>query len=108
VEVGKNGKVYVLDGVNNKVKVFNSKGSSLFSFGGAGQGNGKFTFPLGIYLDEEDRVYVADSGNHRVQVFSPDGTYLYQFTTETGKKGFKPSDPTDVVVNSTIKRCYFP
>jgi DNA-binding beta-propeller fold protein YncE len=106
VAVGKNGKVYVLDGVNNQVKVFSSKGSSLFSFGGAGKGNGKFNFPLGIGMDEEDRVYVADSGNHRVQIFSPDGTYLSQFTTDTGGKGFKPSDPTDVAVNSTLKRCY--
>jgi len=106
VAVGKNGKIYVLDGVNNRVKVFSHKGAYLFSFGGTGQGNGKLSFPLGIGLDEEDRVYVADSGNHRVQIFSPDGTYLSQFTTDTGRKGFKPSDPTDVVVNSRIKRCY--
>ena len=106
VVVGNNGKIYVLDGVNNKVKVFNLKGSYLFSFGGTGKGNGKFHFPLGIGIDESDRIYVADSGNHRVQIFSPDGSYLSQFTTDTGKDMTKPSDPTDVVVNSALKRCY--
>jgi len=106
VVVGNSGKIYVLDGVNNKIKVFNHKGTYLFSFGGAGKGKGKFNFPLGIGIDESDRIYVADSGNHRVQIFSPDGTYLSQFTTDTNMEGAKPSDPTDVVVNNTLKRCY--
>lgn len=106
VVVGKSGRVYVLDGVNNKVKVFNYKGSYLFSFGGMGKGKGKFNFPLGIGIDESDRVYIADSGNHRVQIFSSDGKFLSQFTTDTNKKSIKPSDPTDVAVNSTLKRCY--
>jgi len=106
VVVGNNGKIYVLDGVNNKVKVFNKKGVLLFSFGGTGKGNGKFNSPLGIGIDAADRIYVADSGNHRVQVFSPDGKYLSQLSTDATKKRIKPSDPTDVVVNSALKRCY--
>ena len=104
VVVGNNKKVYVLDGVNNKIKVFNLQGTYLFSFGGAGKGKGKFSFPLGIGIDKNDRIYVADSGNHRVQIFNSDGAYLSQFTTNTDKG--KPSDPTDVAVNSKLKRCY--
>lgn len=106
VVVATNGRIYVLDGVNNKVKVFNLKGAPLFSFGGTGRGKGKFNFPLGIGIDKANQIYVADSGNHRVQVFSPDGKYLSQFSTDTNKKRTKPSDPTDVVVNNTLKRCY--
>ena len=48
VVAGKNGKIYVLDGVNNKVKVFNQQGTFLFSFGETGTGKGQFNFPLGI------------------------------------------------------------
>ena len=106
VVVGNNGKIYVLDGVNNKVKVFNKKGVLLFFFGGTGKGNGKFNSPLGIGIDTADRIYVADSGNHRVQIFNPDGKYLSQLSTDANKKRIKPSDPTDVAVNSTLKRCY--
>lgn len=40
IVVGNNKKIYVLDGVNNKVKAFNYKGSHLFSFGGTGKGKG--------------------------------------------------------------------
>ena len=104
VVVGNNKKVYVLDGVNNRIKVFNLQGTYLFSFGGIGKGKGKFNFPLGIGIDKNDRIYVADSGNHRVQIFNSEGAYLSQFTTNIGKG--KPSDPTDVVVNSKRNICY--
>ena len=106
VVVGRNGEIYVLDGVNDRVKVFSRKGKYLFSFGNTGRGKGDFKFPLGIGIDDADRIYVADSGNHRIQVFNSRGRYLSQFSTETGQKQIKPSDPTDVVVNSRLKRCY--
>ena len=100
------GNIYVLDGVNNRVKVFSRKGAYMFAFGKAGTGDGEFSFPLGIGIDDESRIYIADSGNHRVQIFNHDGKYLSQFSTDSGKKGYKPSDPTDVVVSSKLKRCY--
>jgi tripartite motif-containing protein 71 len=106
VVAGRNGQVYVLDGVNNKVKVFNQNGDFLFSFGETGTGKGSFTFPLGIGIDRGDRIFIADSGNHRVQIFSPEGNYLSHFSTETTKKQIKPSDPTDVVVDNSLKKCY--
>ena len=106
VVAGKNGKVYVLDGVNNKVKVFNQQGTLLFSFGGTGAGKGQFNFPLGIGIGVADRIYVADSGNHRVQIFSSEGKYRSQFSTETQQKQKKLSDPTDVVVDSAAGKCF--
>ena len=106
VVAGKNGRVYVLDGVNNKVKAFNQSGAFLFSFGETGTGKGAFTFPLGIGIDRADRIFIADSGNHRVQIFSPEGNYLSHFSTETTRKQIKPSDPTDVVVDSRAEKCY--
>ena len=106
VVAGRNGRVYVLDGVNSKVKVFNQNGDFLFSFGERGTGKGAFTFPLGIGIDRADRIFIADSGNHRVQIFSPEGNYLSHFSTETTRKQIKPSDPTDVVVDSRAEKCY--
>jgi DNA-binding beta-propeller fold protein YncE len=106
VAVANDGKIYVLDGVNNRIKIFNPHGIHLSTFGGAGEGSGKFNFPLGIGIDEQGRVYVADSGNHRIQIFSPDGKYLSGFNVETGRKDAKPSDPTDIAVNSSLNKCY--
>jgi len=106
VAAGTNERVYVLDGVNNRVSVHAHGGQPLFSFGTTGSGNGEFNFPLGIGIDDTNRIYVADSGNHRVQLFSPDGSFLSQLSTDTDRDQNKPSDPADVAVNSRLKRCY--
>lgn len=106
VAAGTNERVYVLDGVNNRVSVHAAGGQRLFTFGTAGSGNGEFNFPLGIGIDDTNRIYVADSGNHRVQLFSPDGAFLSQLSTEIDRNQGKPSDPADVAVNSRLKRCY--
>ena len=106
VVAGRSGRIYVLDGVNNRVKVFNQKNTFLFSFGESGTGKGQLNFPLGIGIDASDRIYVADSGNHRVQIFTPAGEYRSQFSTETTQQQIKPSDPTDVVVDRTSSNCF--
>jgi DNA-binding beta-propeller fold protein YncE len=54
-------------------------------FGAAGSGDGEFSGPAGIAVDNdpaspsEGDVYVADSGNGRVQKFSAAGDYISQF-----------------------------
>jgi DNA-binding beta-propeller fold protein YncE len=106
VVAGTNDRVYVLDGVNNRVKVHAGSGQHLFSFGTTGTGNGEFNFPLGIGIDETNRIYVADSGNHRIQIFSPEGVFLANLSTETDPNQIKPSDPTDVAPYLPLKRCY--
>ncbi len=104
VSVSKAGLIYVLDGVNNKVKVFDQGGNHKFSFGRKGSSKGSFSFPLGIDIDDSGKVYVADSGNHRVQIFGPEGNYIDQVTVPA--KNNNPSDPTDVVVNQRVNRLY--
>ena len=76
VSVSKKGLVYVLDGVNNKIKVFDSRGKFLFSFGKEGSGRGEFRSPLGIDIDDEGRLYIADSGNQRVQMLEAKGGFI--------------------------------
>ena len=52
------------------VYYYNSTGSLLGSFGGAGSGNGEFDYPSGIIVTSDaSRVYVGDRYNHRVQYF---------------------------------------
>ncbi len=104
VSVSKDGLIYVVDGVNNKIKVFNQKGEFIFFFGGRGSSKGRFQFPLGIDIDNQGRVYVADSGNRRVQVFNSRGRFLSQIKIES--QGIKPADPTDIVVYETKNRLY--
>ncbi|UCE72729.1 MAG: NHL repeat-containing protein, partial [Nitrospiraceae bacterium] len=97
VAVSENGRIYVVDGVNNKIKVFNSSGVFQSSFGQKGSSNGHFHFPLGIAVDNKDRIYIADSGNNRVQIFSPTGAFIAKITLPNdGNSHFRPLGPRPV------------
>jgi DNA-binding beta-propeller fold protein YncE len=104
VAVSKSGRIYVVDGVNNRVVVFNKEGRQIFSFGEKGAQKGRFLFPLGIDVDSAGNVYVADSGNHRVQIFNASGGYKAQIKIPT-RDGI-PSDPTDIAVDAGRNRMY--
>lgn len=104
VSVSPDGRIYVVDGVNSRVRVFDRSGRMLFSFGKDGSGSGEFRHPIGIDIDPSGRVYIADSGNHRVQIFDPDGAFVGRIDLPAGKK--KPADPTDVAVDNSRNRCY--
>ncbi len=104
VSVSKDGLIYVVDGVNNSIKVFNQSGRPLYSFGKSGSGSGEFRFPLGIDVDSSGRVYIADSGNHRIQVFNSSGGFITQISVPS--KNGNPSDPTDVAVDRENEKLY--
>ncbi len=70
VAVAEDGTIYVLDGVNGRVVVFDSRGRKISSF--AGTGRGRLKLPMGIAV-ADGAVYVADSGNHRIVVFDRRG-----------------------------------
>ena len=88
LSVGKDGLIYVLDGVNQCVKVFAKNGKYKFSFGKEGSGKGEFQLPVGLDVDREGDVYVADSGNHRVQVFGPRGKFKAEISLQNRKKNY--------------------
>lgn len=105
VAVGKEHRIYVLDGVNHLVKVFDQTGAFLFHFGGKGSAEGLFSYPLGIATDSKGRVYVADTGNRRGQVFTPAGNVLSLLSITSAAKE-KPGDPVDLALDEKRKRLY--
>ncbi len=104
VSVSKNGMIYVVDGVKNKIRIFNKHGKLVSSFGRKGSRNGEFMFPLGIDIDNSGKVYIADSGNQRVQIFRSNGSFIGKIAIAPKNK--HPADPTDVVVDNSRNRCY--
>ncbi|MBI4843240.1 MAG: NHL repeat-containing protein [Nitrospirae bacterium] len=99
VAVSDNGLIYVVDGVNDKIKVFDHSGTYLYSFGRKGSGRGEFDFPMGIGIDNSGNIYIADSGNGRVQIFKPDGGFTAEIKIPSNNGMF--SDPTDVSVDES-------
>jgi len=104
VAVSRDNRIYVVDGVNNQIKVFSYEGAFLTAFGTEGAAPGQFRQPLGIDVDRSGMIYVADSGNHRVQIFDSDGRFVAQLPIPA--EGNKPADPTDVAVDAARKRGY--
>ncbi len=97
--VSNDGNIYVLDGVNARIQVFDGKGRFLFKFGKYGSGKGELNMPLGLDLDRQGKVYVADSRNHRLQVFNAEGHYL-NMVKLPGDGVEKAPDPVEVLVVS--------
>lgn len=77
VAVDDRGRVYVVDTVNQTVRVYVPSDDETspapvyaFSFGEEGTGDGGFEFPNGVAVDSRGQVYVTDRVNNRVQVWS--------------------------------------
>jgi sugar lactone lactonase YvrE len=90
IAIDSSGKFYVADGREDRIKVYDSDGSFLFSFGSSGSGNGQFHFPTSIAIDEKaGEILVVDRqlkssmfGSHdgaRVQIFDMNGEFRSAF-----------------------------
>lgn len=76
VAVGKDGRLYVVDGGNFRVQVFDRNGKYLKSFGKAGKQLGNFARPKEIAADKDGNIYVADSAFGNFQIFNAEGELL--------------------------------
>lgn len=63
---------------------YDRQGRWVSSFGGPGEGEGKFNTPHGIWVDHrpgrEPAIVVCDRAHHTLQYFSLDGRYLHTIT----------------------------
>lgn len=75
----KTGRVYLLDGTEHKVAVFDLAGKHLFSFGKGGDKDGEFNRPIPIVINHKREIVIGDTINARVQIFDLDGKFLRKF-----------------------------
>lgn len=76
VALGKDGRIYVVDGGNFRVQIFDKDAKFIKSFGAAGKQLGNFARPKEIATDPAGNVYVADTAFGNFQIFTPDGELL--------------------------------
>jgi sugar lactone lactonase YvrE len=74
--IGKDGRLYVVDGGNFRVVVFDREGRYLHSFGSVGKQYGQFARPKEVAIDREGNVYVVDTAFGNFQIFNADGELL--------------------------------
>lgn len=82
VVIGADGRVYVTDTGNKRVRVYAFDGLAAvhqFDIGKGGSGPGELDEPSGLAVHSDGRVFVADTWNRRVAVFDGDGSHLTNF-----------------------------
>jgi len=77
IAVGPDGTVYVSDGYNDRVQVFDADGTFIRQFGTRGNGVGQFISPFDLSADAAGNVYVLDDELMRLSKFSPDGKFVW-------------------------------
>lgn len=103
VAVGKNGNIYVVDGGNHQIAVFDASGMPGAILGERGSQNGQLESPVGLGIGPKGNIYVADKGNHRLQVFDARGRFRRSIALE--ENGEKIS-PVDVAVSANGKELF--
>lgn len=93
VAVASDGRLYVADGYNDRVQMFNPDGSFSRKWGGPfaaniyGPFNGWFATVTSVAVGPKGNIFVADFYNDRIQKFAPDGTFLTSFGQHGDAKG---------------------
>ena len=72
-------ELLVVDDRNGRIQQFNVQtGNFLKSFRKRGTGDGEFTGPEGIFINDEGHVIVTDCSDKRIQVLDKDGKFMYK------------------------------
>lgn len=80
--------IWIVDGVNHRIKKYDQNGNLLLKFGKQGTANGDFDAPFGICYFK-NKIYVSDTRNSRIQVFDKTGKYLKTFANKNSYYGIK-------------------
>jgi len=103
VAVDRTGRVFVADGVNDRIVCFTAAGrfdTSITHVGGE-----RLNRPVGLAVDAADRLWIADSANHRVLVVTAASERLETIDLPAPEDG-RASDPTDLAVTPDGRRTY--
>jgi DNA-binding beta-propeller fold protein YncE len=76
IALDKEGKLYVLDGQNKRVHLYDPDGKFLKKFPLSRGGVGDSIRPQGIAVDSAGHVYVSDGVNNNILIFESDGGFL--------------------------------
>ena len=94
--------IYVCDGANDCVCVFNVNGKFLFSFGSHGSGKGCFDLPIDLCFASDGFLYITDANNSRICVYDKDGKFIRKFTTTYKPRCIDGTDCGHLIVSPYV------
>ncbi|MEN8250879.1 MAG: 6-bladed beta-propeller [Bacteroidota bacterium] len=100
-----NGKIYVTDFGDSRIKIYSMNGEYLSSVGSYGRGLGQFVRPKGIAVDRDRNLFAIDAGFQNVQIFNENGQLLMFF----GGPYQGPGDmylPANIIIDYDHNRYY--
>ncbi len=100
VAVDSQERVYISDGNNGRISVWDEQRNFLYNFGG-GTAEGALSLPRGIFIDHRDRLFVVDAVGQDVKVYDvagPEPAFLYDFG-DWGIDDGLFNYPNDIVVD---------
>ena len=68
--------LYVVDGFNHRVQVFQQDDKFAFSFGNRGNNPGQFQYPVRIAIDPNNNVLVTDYDANCIHLFTHNGQFI--------------------------------
>ncbi|MBU0704860.1 MAG: NHL repeat-containing protein [Chloroflexi bacterium] len=101
------GRIYVTDGNNGRVSVWDNAGHFLFHLG-QGVGDGALNLPRGAAIDTSDRLYVVDAVGQDVKVYDvsgPEVDFLFTFG-DWGASNGQFNYPNDIAIDNVTGRLY--
>lgn len=76
VDLARDGRLFILDGINRKLRIFDATGKLLKELGREGKGPGEWDTPFMVKLITENEIMVADAGNRKVAYLDLQGNLL--------------------------------
>ena len=69
VAVSQDEIIFMLESWEGKIHIYDKDGQNLAIFGGLGEGQGEFTAPVALEVDNSGNVYVLDQGSNSIKIF---------------------------------------
>jgi hypothetical protein len=76
VEMDRAGRIYVLEGQAQEIRVFDRDGTFIRTIGRKGGGPGEFNQPIGMAWSPAGELWVIDPQNNRISVIDTAGTFV--------------------------------
>ena len=102
ITISPDGHIYVCDGANHFVCVFDVNGKFLFSFGSRGSGDKCFDCPRDLCFASDGFLYITDVNNSRICVYDKDGKSIREFTPNYQPTCIVATDCGHLIVSSVL------